>query len=155
MCSSDLKSLLSPSTTDYKINYNYSIPNILSAIIYEKISLIDKHIANRKQIAKKYIEKLSQISGINVRYKSNQDSFFHRFIIDVDSDKKIFIKNMADRGVVCGIGVDYPLHIMYKQNYDLPNTKTASKKGFALPIRPNLTDEEIELITDAVKNILK
>ena len=62
---------------------------------------------------------------------------------------------MSNRGVICGVGVDYPLHIMYKQNYDLPNTEIASKQGIALPIRPNLTDDEIDLIINSVEDVLK
>ena len=62
---------------------------------------------------------------------------------------------MADRGVICGVGIDYPLHTAYGHNYDLPNTEIASKKGIALPTRPNLTDEEIELIINAIKDVLQ
>lgn len=150
-----ITTLLTPSTMNYKISFKYNIPNILAAIIYEKISLIPEHISNRKKIAQKYIDQLSKIAKVNIRYKSNHDSFFYRFFIDIDVDKKQFIKNMNDRGVICGVGIDYPLHIMYGLNSELSNTEIASKKGVALPTRPNLNDKEIETIIDAIKNVLQ
>ena len=76
-----IKMLLTSSTNNYKINFKYIIPNIIAAIIYEKLSLLDKHISNRKKIAQKYIDEISHIDKVHVRYKSNRDSFFYRFFL--------------------------------------------------------------------------
>ena len=149
-----IKILLTPTTNNYKINFNYNLPNIIAAIICEKLSFIDRDISKRKKIAQKYIDKISQIDKVHIRYKSNQDSFFYRFFLDVDIDKKKFIENMEDEDVVCGVGINHPLHTAYGYDYDLPNTKIASKKSIGLPTRPNLTDEEIESIIKAIKDVL-
>ena len=75
-------------------------------------------------------------------------------MIDVPNDKHNFIKKMASLGIVCGIGVDFPLHKMYGSKENLPNTDLAVKNSVALPIRPNLSNSELRKISTAVKKSL-
>lgn len=138
----------------YNINYNYNIPNIIASIIYEKSFLINEYSKSRRKIAEYYIEHFKN-KNVEIRYNSILDSFFYRFMLDIPIDKKQFIKNMKSRGVICGVGVDYPLNvIMGKEEPNLPNTDFASKKSIALPIRPNLMKYEMDKIIDAVSECI-
>jgi dTDP-4-amino-4,6-dideoxygalactose transaminase len=137
------------SSRKYSISYKYQIPNIIAAIIYEKTSLLNEYSKNRKKIAAYYMEKL-QSKNLKFRYGSTNDSFFYRFMIDLQGNKKTFIKKMASKGIVCGVGVDYTLHKMVGAKQKLPNTDYASEKSVALPIRPNLSEHEMDLIIKAV-----
>ena len=133
----------------YRLSYKYQIPNIIAAIIYEKTSLLNEYSKNRKKIAAYYMEKLKG-KNLKFRYDSTNDSFFYRFIIDLPRNKKTFIKKMATKGIICGVGIDYPLHKMVGDTQKLPNTDYASEKSVALPIRPNLTVNELELVVKSV-----
>lgn len=143
-------SFLSISTKNYKLNFNYNIPNIVSAIIYEKSFLLEQNIKNRKKIAHRFLEELHET--VNMRYNDVNDSFFHRFILDLKGNKNRFIASMYSKGIICGVGVAEPLHVIFKSKKHLPNTEFASKNSIALPIRPNLSDEEVDLIIKSVKS---
>ncbi len=143
---------LSPSSHHYKMNFNYQIPNIIAAIIYEKSFLLDNQIDKRKQIAQRYLEELKDL--VDIRYDSVNSSFFHRFMLDIKGSKKQFIDHMFSNGIICGVGVDNPLHIMYGNQLHLPNTDFASKQSIALPIRPNLSDTEVDFIIKSTKSLL-
>lgn len=145
-----ISSFLSISTKKYKLNFNYHIPNIISAIIYEKSFLLEQNIKNRKKIARRFLEELSKT--VSIRYNDVDDSFFHRFILDLKGNKNQFITSMYSKGIICGVGVAEPLHTIFKNKKHLPNTELASKNSVALPIRPNLSDSEVDLIIKSVKS---
>ena len=150
-----IKSMLSHSTTGkYAKNYDYNIPNIIAAVIYEKSFYIKNEIKNRKKIAKYYMDVLKN-QDISLRYTNVSDSFFYRFMIDISSNKMSFIKKMRSKGIVCGVGVNNPLHELFNDfRQKLPNTKFAVKKSVALPTRPNLTQYELDRIVTAISNCL-
>jgi len=133
----------------YRINYNYYIPNLISYIIFEKSKKLNNDIKKRRKIADYYLKSFSK-TDLKIRYKSSQNSFFYRFMIDVPTKKSNFIKKMASLGIVCGVGVDFPLHKMYNSKINLPNTEFAVKKSVALPIRPNLSIAELKKIVNSV-----
>ena len=135
----------------YTKNYDYNIPNIIAAIIYEKSFSLKNEIKNRKKIAKYYINELKN-PKISLRYTNILDSFFYRFMIDVSSNKTSFIEKMRSKGIVCGVGVKHPLHELFGDfRKKLPNTEFAVNYSVALPTRPNLTENELNRIVIAVK----
>jgi perosamine synthetase len=149
-----IESLLSLSKNKkYRINYNYSIPNLASYVIFEKSKKLNQDIINRRKIADYYLKSFKN-TDLKIRYESLKNSFFYRFMIDVPNNKHNFIKKMMSLGIVCGIGVDFPLHKMYGSKENLPNTDLAVKTSIALPIRPNLTNSELRKITTAVKKCI-
>ncbi len=149
-----IKSLLSLSKNKkYRINYNYSIPNLASYVIFEKSKKLNQDIIKRRKIADYYLKSFKN-TDLQIRYESLKNSFFYRFMIDVPNNKHNFIKKMMSLGIVCGIGVDFPLHKMYGSKENLPNTDLAVKNSIALPIRPNLTNSELRKITTAVKKCI-
>ena len=150
-----IKSLLSNSTPGkYTKNYDYNIPNVIAAIIYEKSFSLKNEIKNRKKIAKNYIDELKN-QKISLRYTNVSDSFFYRFMIDISSNKKSFIKKMRTKGIVCGVGINHPLHELSGDfRKKLTNTNFAVQKSVALPTRPNLTENELNRIVTAVRNCL-
>jgi len=134
----------------YTKNYDYHIPNIIAAIIYEKSFSLKNEIKNRKKIAKYYINELKN-PKISLRYANVLDSFFYRFMIDIPSTKTSFIKKMRSKGIVCGVGINHPLHeLVGDYRKKLPNTEFAVNYSVALPIRPNLTENELNRIVIAV-----
>ena len=149
-----IESLLSLSKNKkYEINYNYSIPNLASYVILEKSKKLNQDIIKRRKIADYYLKSFKN-TDLKIRYDSLKNSFFYRFMIDIPNNKHNFIKKMMSLGIICGVGVDFPLHKMYGSKENLPNTDIAVKNSIALPIRPNLKISELIKITAAVKKCI-
>ena len=73
-------------------------------------------------------------------------------MIDILSNKKLFIEKMRSKGIVCGVGLKKPLHELFGDiRRNLPNTEYSVNHSVALPIRPNLTESELKRIVAAVK----
>ncbi len=133
----------------YLVNYNYNIPNLISYIIFEKSKLLNNDIKRRKKIANYYFKSFAN-TEIKFRYDSLDNSLFYRFMIDLPGNKHNFVNQMKSLGIICGIGVDYSLHKMYNSKISLPNTDFAVKKSIALPIRANLSNNELKKIVSSV-----
>ena len=132
---------------NYKVlGYNYRMSDIEGAIGCVQLDKIETFIDVRRAIATDYVYYLEGIiespcDRIGDRHVFNNYSFLVK-----DRDK--FMLNMKENGIDCR--VYYP-----KPFANLPNVKKISKEIVSIPIRPNMTTEEIRHIIYNVREIIK
>lgn len=145
--------------------FKYNMPDTAAAIGIHQLKKSDKFWEERRKLAAKFTEKLSEIPGIILPFeKKNRKHSWHLYIIGLDPDKiklsrNEFIDKMKEAEI--GTSVHYmPLHLhpYYKEKYGYTQEdfKTATKvfnRILTIPFYPGLTDEEINRICDAVKSI--
>ncbi|MBM6837474.1 DegT/DnrJ/EryC1/StrS family aminotransferase, partial [Clostridium saudiense] len=68
------------------------------------------------------------------------------------------IEKLKERGIATGVYYPVPLHIQkvyknlgYKEG-DMPVAEYLSQRTFAIPVYPELTEEQIKYIVDSIKN---
>ena len=141
--------------------YKYNLPDILSALGLVQLSKADSMLSKRREIARAYDKGFMDCSYLKIP-PSNKNDTRHLYILQLVPNKisitrDEFVKKLNDKGV--GISVHYkPLHTMkyYKQKYnlkniDFPESYNRFLWSFSLPIYPDLTEEEISIIINAVK----
>ena len=83
---------------------------------------------------------------------------YHMYIIQTENRNEL-TKKLDEAGIAYGIYYPIPLHLQkvyrnlgYKEG-DLPNAEYLSKRTLAIPVDPELTEEEKEYIVDILNNL--
>jgi len=124
------------------LGWNYYMNEFSAAIGLIQLSRLDKTNRKRISIAKQYSRE------IHLENKMPFDSHcsYHLYWIRV-KNRKNFMKKMKTFGIETGIHYN-PIHKMsyYKNRKKLPLTERVGKEVVTIPIHPNLSQNEINLI---------
>lgn len=140
-----------------ELGMNSRLDEIQAAILRIKLEYLDRWNTRRKEIAYKYNELLKDVSEIITPHELAQTNcVYHQYTIQVPQRDEM-IESLKDNGVMAMIYYPVPLHLQEVHKYlgitegTLPVTETASKKVISLPIFPELTEEQIKHVANAVK----
>ena len=125
---------------------NYYMNEFSAAIGLIQLKKLDKMNKIRKKVAKKYEQRIN----LENKMPFDENCSYHLYWILV-KNREQFIKKMTAKKIE--VGIHYrPIHQMtlYKNLAELPITENIGEKIISLPLHPNLTDEEIERVIDAV-----
>ncbi|MDK2885922.1 MAG: hypothetical protein PWP54_480 [Thermosipho sp. (in: thermotogales)] len=145
------------------VGYNSRLDEIHAAILNVKFKYLDKWTEKRINIASiyaKYFEnwKLS-IKYPRILKKSFKYHVFHQYVVEFENNKirEKVKEHLNKEGIGTSIYYPVPLHLQkcfknlgYKKG-DLPISEKLSQTTLALPIFPELTEEEIEKIVFEIK----
>ncbi len=142
---------------DY-VGYNSRLDAMQAAVLRVKLKYINNAIENRGRVAKLYTEGLKNVEGVKVQgiKAGNQKNVYYVFNIFAENRDGLaeFLKS---KGVATSIYYPKPLHLQkcfeylgYKEG-QFPVTEKMCKQILALPIYPELTNEEVEYICGCIK----
>jgi len=132
---------------DYKdFGYNYRMTDMEAGIGLAQLYKIERFIQVRKDIASSYEFYLNDIidtpkAELRGRHVFNNYSF-------CVENRDMFVKNMRANGI--DARVYYPESLA-----DLPNASKIAKSIVSIPIRPNMTNEEIKHIIENIRTVIK
>jgi dTDP-4-amino-4,6-dideoxygalactose transaminase len=137
------------------LGYNYRIDELRSTLGIEQLKKLEAGNARRRQITTHYRERLGAIAEISVPYQDHPgESSAH--ILPILLDPKIprgaFMDAMRENGVQTSIHYP-PIHrfTAYKDfKCTLPTTEDLAARQVTLPLFPSMTEEQIELVLEAV-----
>jgi dTDP-4-amino-4,6-dideoxygalactose transaminase len=145
---------------DY-IGYNSRLDTIQAAILRVKLKNINNSIAMRKKHAMHYIERLKHIPQIKFPkiLECNKEVYYVFNLLVPQRDKlALYLK---DKGIGTSIYYPMPLHLQkcfsylgYKEG-DFPVAERICKEIIALPMYPELTDDEVDYVCDAIKQFYR
>jgi len=135
------------SSYDYKcLGFNYKMTDIAAAIGLVQLSKVDRFILTRRDIARSFNFFLDDIIDVP-QTESYGMHVYNNYSFNV-KNRDLFILNMKANGIDCR--VYYP-----KSFADLPKVSKICKEVVSIPIRPNLTDDEINHIVCNVRETIK
>jgi dTDP-4-amino-4,6-dideoxygalactose transaminase len=128
-----------------------------AAILHAKLAHLEEWTEKRRAVAARYRELLSGLDGVEVPYESpDVRHVYHLFVVRVANRGQVWDKLKA-RGVGAGVHYPLPLHLQPTYSYlghrrgDFPETETAADSVLSLPLYPEMTDEHIEHVVDALR----
>ena len=147
------------------IGINSRLDTVQAAILLVKFKYLEKWTGERQSKAERYRllfqELLSSVDDIRlptVQYQNRH--IFHQYVIRVRERDRLR-KFLAEEGIGTDIYYPLPLHLQecytslrYRRG-DLPNSEKASEEVLALPIYPELTEDQQIAVVDRIKAFYK
>jgi dTDP-4-amino-4,6-dideoxygalactose transaminase len=138
--------------------WNSRLDEIQAAILRVKLNYIDTDNAVRARLAKSYCDGLTGISSSLVlpTVRGDNRHVYHLFVIRV-RDRDSLFNFLREKGI--GAAIHYPVPVHRQPAYDrfwgkLPQTERVAKEILSLPMYPELTEDEITSVVDAIREFL-
>lgn len=145
---------------DY-IGYNSRLDTLQAAILNVKMKYINDAIYQRGRIARWYFDRLKDCSEIRFpKIKGDQQSVY--YVFNILAEKRDELADfMKANEVQFSIYYPKPLHMQkcfsylgYKEG-DFPVAERISGEILALPIYPEITEEEVDFVCETIKKFYK
>lgn len=148
------------------IGYNSRLDSIHAAILSIKLRHLEEWTQRRIEIAKTY-QRLFEEKKLPIKYpkveeKGYRSHVYHQYVVEFEDEKtRDRVRDHLTKNEI-GTALYYPLplHLQkcfaeygYKQG-DFPVAEKLSKTTLALPIFPELTDEEIQFVVEKISEVL-
>jgi dTDP-4-amino-4,6-dideoxygalactose transaminase len=141
---------------NYLIGFNSRLDAIQAAILSVKLPHLDKWNARRREIAKIYDEKLKGSNVVTPIVDGENETIYHQYVLQCDN-REVMLTKLKEKGIATGVYYPVPLHLQkvykdlgYKEG-DMPVSEYLANRTFAIPVYPELTEEEIEYIIEGIK----
>jgi dTDP-4-amino-4,6-dideoxygalactose transaminase len=132
------------------------LDNLHAALLNMKFNYFEPWVKRRREVAKIYHEGLSDIPEIIRPPISKSDYFdvYQNYVIRFKKRDEL-VAHLQKSGIEVLISWRMPMHkqkALGLDRFKLPMTERISAEVISLPMYPELTDEEVEFVMDAVKN---
>lgn len=147
-----------------ELGYNYRLTDIQASIAVEQLKKANRFTESRQHNARKISEGIAEVKGLELpTAREDGTHVFHQYTVRVTESFPLsrdeFVSELHERGV--GAGVYYPLALhayphIAKLGYsigDFPVSEKAASEVVSLPVHPALTEDELTIIIDTVKEI--
>ncbi len=135
--------------------YCSRLDNLHAAILDMKFNYFDSWVERRREIAERYDKELSNLAGIRSHPKSGDDYFdvYQNYVIST-SERDRLAEHLRTLGIEVLISWPTPLHrqkALGLDHFNLPVTERVSKEVLSIPMYPELTDDEVDTVVDAIR----
>lgn len=142
------------------LGYNYRMSDLQGALGLTQLSRVDSFIAQRRQLAKKY---LNALSGLPLRLPNSESadsSAWHLFMIELQVHKRAEVyAELHKRGIE--VNVHYiPIHChpYYRDlgfaDTDFPNALSFYENALTLPLYVGMTEEQQDKVIAELQAVL-
>ena len=145
------------------VGVNSRLDSLQAAILDIKLKKLDFYNDSRKVAAQKYNERLIDCQKLITPHRKGDQytHVYHQYTLKViDGDRDGLVNHLKDKGIPCGVYYPIPLHLQkayVSENYkddDFKITLEIVDQVISLPMHTELTDSQIDFITDTVKSFL-
>ena len=142
---------------NYLIGYNARMDAMQAAILSVKLKYLDTFNEKRSAISRYYDEELKNCDIITPVTLENRFHTWHQYAIRAKQKEKLG-EYLSDNGITTGAYYPVPLHLQkayealnYKPG-DLPVSEMLAGETLALPIFPELSDEEKKYVVTKIRD---
>jgi dTDP-4-amino-4,6-dideoxygalactose transaminase len=134
---------------------NCRLDSIQAAVLDVKLRHLDAWNDARRRHAAAYDTRLSQI-GIKPPVRLHEEGHvYHLYVIEVEH-RELVAAALRERGIATGIHYPIPIHVQPAyadlgiDRGTFPRTEHSAERILSLPMFPELTEEQIDLVADAL-----
>ena len=140
---------------------NARMDSIQAAVLLIKLRHLDEWNATRRKHAQRYDELLKDIEAVTTPpIMEYADPVYALYTIRA-RDRDHLQGYLRERGIGTGVYYPIPLHLQpayqflgYKE-YDFPVAETAARETLSLPMYPELTENEIDRVAEAIHDFYR
>lgn len=141
---------------NYLIGHNSRLDEIHAGILSVKLDYLDRWNNQRIENARYFDENLKDTDLKLMKLDEKNKNVYHMYIVQSENREEL-TKKLDEAGIGYGVYYPVPLHLqkVYKDlGYkvgDLPNAEYLSTRTLAIPIDPEMTEEERKYIVEILK----
>jgi len=138
------------------VGWNSRLDELQAAVLRVRLRYLDEDNASRMRIAATYKDRLSGCDVVLPAQREDVTHVFHLYVMR-SSRRDELLSFLRDRGV--GAGIHYPVPVHLQPAYQgrlpgsdaLPETERAATEILSLPIYPELSDEDVLAVVEAIR----
>jgi dTDP-4-amino-4,6-dideoxygalactose transaminase len=141
------------------LGINGRLDTIQASVLIKKLRHLDLWCEKRRQKASYYTEQMKELSLVTPKIMDFNKHVFHLYIIRVKERDRL-MEYLKANNIDCAAYYPVPQHLQeclsylgYKEG-DLPEAELAAKETLALPIFPEITQEEQDYVINTIKDFL-
>jgi len=142
-----------------RVGGNFRMDAVQAAVLTAKLPRLSAWNERRRAIAKRYDARFAEAAragriGLPAE-ASGRRHVYHQYVVRVPHRDDVR-RRLTERGVATSVFYPIPLHLqdcfreLGGRESDFPQAEKAAREVLALPMFPQLTDDEIERVADAV-----
>jgi perosamine synthetase len=145
------------------VGFNYRLSDVLAAMGVTQMAKLPILIERKRRLASLLSERLSNIPGICIPVEPKWEGHIYQsyvILVDPQLDRNKIVTEMRIRGIETTIGT-YALHDqpVYQRQFgyqsgQLPNSHSAFTRSITLPLYPQMSEAELDLVADTLKVVL-
>ncbi len=139
---------------DY-IGINSRLDEVQAALLDVKLKYLDKEVAARRSVAKRYLEEIENDKIILPISKIEENDVWHLFVVRV-ADRNHFQEYLTANNIQTVIHYPIPPHLQkaYKEfnKLSFPITEQIHREVISLPIGPIMSTADIDFIISTINN---
>jgi dTDP-4-amino-4,6-dideoxygalactose transaminase len=138
-----------------ELGYNHRMDGFQGAVLGVKLPHLDEWNRSRRRIAERYRQGLQSVEQIRLPGEADYAyHVYHLFVIRVP-DRQALAANLADAQIETAVQYPHPVHLTdafsaYSAAGDLPLTESACSEIISLPIFPELLDDQVDYVIEAI-----
>lgn len=139
------------------IGYNYRMTGFQGAILNVKLRHLNEWIRLRREKAALYSSLLNGAFGVEIpKEQEYAKHVYHLYVIRTRERDKL-AEHLKNKEIDTGMHYPIPLHLQEAYSFlwhkagDFPAAEQAAKEILSLPMFPELTEEQIRYVADAIK----
>ncbi len=146
------------------LGYNYRLDEMSAALGVSQMKRLEQHLTARQQVADWYNQRLQSVAGVEIPSILPETTRVSWFVYVIRVDKAIDRDTFAERLGQAGIPVRpyfLPIHLQpymaEKFGYrpgDFPVTEDLGKRGLALPFSSVMSEAQVEIVCQTLKETL-
>ncbi|MDQ2856008.1 MAG: DegT/DnrJ/EryC1/StrS family aminotransferase [Acidobacteriota bacterium] len=145
-----------------EIGINSRLDAFQAAVLRVKLPHLDDWAAARRAKAADYNE-LFETAGLSFELitpfvREGAQHVYHLYIVRFPDHRDALMAHLAERGIGTKVYYPVPLHLQECFSYlgyqrgEFPETERAALESFALPLYPELTEDQQRYVVDSVKS---
>lgn len=138
---------------------NSRLDALQAAVLRVKLATLEDRIARRQEVALTYDTLLSELDVRTPSIESGNESTYYAYNILVEN-RELVRHSLAAHGVATRLYYNPPLHLQpafrhlgYRSG-DFPSTEMSSLHSLALPLFPQIRDEEVQWVVQALESVV-
>jgi dTDP-4-amino-4,6-dideoxygalactose transaminase len=138
------------------LGYNSRLDTLQAAILRVKLGYIDRWNERRRELAEAYNQSLSRIPDLTLPYQApGVKHVYHLYVVSYKG-RDALQQNLKENGISSSVYYPQPLHLSdpckglgYQQG-DFPHSERASRETLAIPLYPEMTQEQVNRVVSAI-----
>jgi len=135
---------------------NSRLDEVQAAILGVKLVHLDVWVRGRQRLAAHYHAGLPR--GVeHVAAGAGVEHAYHLFVVKVD-DRDVVRQKLREQGIATAVHYEYPIHLMPGYGFlecqqgDLPETEALAQQILSLPLYPELPEESVDRVCEALND---